>query len=184
QPAMREVTILFSDIRDFTTLSQKMAPAEVLAVLDEYFAKMSAIVKGHEGMVNKFLGDGMLAVWGVPDALPDHASRALAAALAMRGAVAEWNATAAARGKPPLRIGVGIHTGAVAAGMLGGPDQHEYTVIGDAVNVASRVEGLCKKLGADIVASESTWGQCNGAFTGERVGAEPVKGRDAPVVVP
>ncbi|MBI4579207.1 MAG: adenylate/guanylate cyclase domain-containing protein [Planctomycetes bacterium] len=183
EPVQREVSILFSDIRDFTSLSQRMDPRQVLALLDQYFARMTAIVKGHEGMVNKFLGDGLLVVWGVPDPQPDHATRAVRAALEMQRAVAELNVARAAAGEPALRIGIGIHTGEVAAGMLGGPDQSEYTVLGDAVNVASRVEGLSKNVGADVVVTESTWRHCGSSFAGERVGAEPVKGRDEPVVV-
>jgi adenylate cyclase len=182
-PAKSEVTILFSDIRDFTTLSQNADPGELLAILDDYFARMSRVVKDHGGMVNKFLGDGMLAVWGAPDVVDDHARRAVEATLAMRLALDALNEERQRRGQAPLRIGVGLHTGVVAAGMLGGSDQHEYTVIGDAVNVASRIEGLTKKLGAFALASEATWSRCGGAFAGERVGAEAVKGRDEPVVV-
>jgi adenylate cyclase len=182
-PVQREVTILFSDISDFTTLSESMPPAELLATLDGYFARMSDIVKGQAGMVNKFIGDGMLAVWGAPDVLPDHAARAVQAALEMRTALGELNATRGREGLVPLKIGIGIHTGEVAAGMLGGPDQHEYTVIGDAVNVASRLEGLTKKVGAELVVSEATWSACGDSFQGERVGAESVKGRGEPVVV-
>lgn len=182
EPVQREVTILFSDLRDFTTLSQRMEPQRVLALLDDYFARMTGIVKTHEGMVNKLLGDGLMAVWGVPAEQPDHAVKAVRAALAMRRALAELNAAASDQ-QPKLRIGVGLHTGIVAAGMLGGPDQHEYTVIGDAVNLTSRIEGLTKKLGTDILVSEATWTQCQGAVAGERVGQEQVKGRDEPVVV-
>jgi adenylate cyclase len=183
RPAQREVTILFSDIRDFTSLSERMEPAAVLALLDEYFGHMTRIVKGHDGMVNKFIGDGMLAVWGAPDAQADHAQRALRAALDMRRAMEELNRSWRASGRPELRIGVGVHTGTVAAGMLGGADQAEYTVIGDAVNLASRIEGLTKKLGTDILASEATWSRCEGRFAGERAGAESVKGREEQVVV-
>jgi adenylate cyclase len=181
-PVSREVTILFSDIRDFTSLSQRMDPARVLEILDGYFARMAEIVKGRGGMVNKFIGDGLLAVWGVPDAQPDHAALAIEAALDMRRAVAELNA-ARPEWQPELRIGIGIHTGTVAAGMLGGADQHEYTVIGDAVNLASRVEGLTKKVGTDLLVSEPAWRRVAGRFAGERVGEEAVKGRDEPVVV-
>ncbi|MFL5321318.1 MAG: adenylate/guanylate cyclase domain-containing protein [Myxococcaceae bacterium] len=183
KPVQREVTILFSDLRDFTSMSQKMDPGGVLALLDEYFSEMSQIVKGHDGMVNKFIGDGMLAVWGVPDALPNHAELAVRAALDMRKAIEALNSQHAKDGRPILRIGVGIHTGEVAAGMLGGPDQHEYTVIGDAVNLASRIEGLTKKAGTDILVSEATWQRCEGKFAGESVGAEQVKGRDEAVTV-
>jgi len=183
EPVQREVTVLFTDIRDFTTLSETMAPADLLAFLDDYFGHMSQIVKGHDGVVNKFLGDGMLAFWGVPDDDPRHAERALAAALNMRAKLREMNAQRDGGGLPPIRIGIGIHTGVVAAGMLGGADQHEYTIIGDAVNVASRVEGLTRRLETDILVSESTWSQAQAGFSGRRLAEELVKGRAEPVVV-
>src|SRR5207302_5986956 len=129
--------ILFSDIRDFTTLSENQPPRELLQFLDEYFAYMSEIVKGHEGLLNKFLGDGLLAVWGVPDAQEDHAPRALKAALDMRRKVVELNEQRAREGQPRFRIGIGLHSGMVAAGMLGGADPHEYTVIVESVYLAS-----------------------------------------------
>lgn len=182
-PVQREVTILFSDIRGFTTLSETLPPQKVLALLDDYFGHMTQIVMAHEGMVNKFLGDGMLACWGVPDHAENHAELAMRAALDMRAKLAELNAWREQHGEPLLRIGIGLHTGVVAAGMLGGAQQHEYTIIGDPVNVASRVEGLTKVVGVDILVSESTWRRCGGRFQVERVGEEQVKGRREAVVV-
>ena len=182
-PSQREVTVLFTDIRDFTAMSEQMAPSEVLAFLDRYFGHMSQIVKGHDGIVNKFLGDGMLAVWGAPDSDELHAEKALKAALDMRKKLKEFNQERVHEGKAPIRMGIGIHTGIVAAGMLGGADQHEYTVIGDAVNLASRIEGLTKSLGVDLLVSESTWKQLKAKFEGVRAGEEHVKGRVESVVV-
>jgi adenylate cyclase len=144
---------------------------------------MSQIVKGHDGLVNKFLGDGMLAFWGVPAAKPDHARAALQAALDMRTELAELNTLRERQGRPTTRIGIGIHTGVVAAGMIGGADQHEYTVIGDSVNLASRIEGLTKQLGADILVSERAWQQAGEGFAGQRKAEERVKGREEAVVV-
>ncbi|WP_223746204.1 adenylate/guanylate cyclase domain-containing protein [Myxococcus faecalis] len=183
RPVQREVTILFSDIRDFTMLSETLQPREVLELLDEYFGRMTHIVMAHGGIVNKFLGDGMLACWGVPDSSDDHAEQAMRAALAMREKLAELNVLRLRRGLPPLRIGIGLHTGVVAAGMLGGAEQHEYTVIGDAVNLASRVEGLTKVHGVDILVSESTWTRGGGDFVGLRLGEAHVRGRREAVVV-
>ena len=183
EPVQREVTILFSDIRSFTTMSESMAPRQVLEFLDEYFGHMGQIVRGHEGMLNKFLGDGLLAVWGVPDTQDDHAERAVKAALDMRRKLVELNEHWVREGRAELKIGIGIHTGVVAAGMLGGADQREYTVISDAVNLASRIESLTKGLQTDLLVSQSTIDGCKGKFAGERVGEEKVKGRDAPVVV-
>jgi adenylate cyclase len=155
----------------------------VLELLDDYFGHMSQVVMAHEGLVNKFLGDGMLACWGVPDHSEDHAERAMRAALDMRSKLVELNAHREREGLPPLRIGIGLHTGVVAAGMLGGAEQHEYTVIGDAVNLASRVEGLTKVLGVDILVSESTWSRGGGRLVGERISEEKVRGRREAVVV-
>ncbi|WP_164007913.1 adenylate/guanylate cyclase domain-containing protein [Pyxidicoccus trucidator] len=183
QPVQREVTILFSDIRDFTSLSETLQPRQVLELLDDYFGHMTHIVLARDGIVNKFLGDGMLACWGVPDDREDHAELAMRAALDMRAKLEEINAHREQHGQPRLRIGIGLHTGVVAAGMLGGAEQHEYTVIGDAVNLASRVEGLTKAHGVDILVSESTWRKGGGRFSGERLGETHVKGRREAVVV-
>ncbi|HEU0035145.1 MAG TPA: adenylate/guanylate cyclase domain-containing protein [Kofleriaceae bacterium] len=181
-PVEREVTVLFSDIRGFTSMSEGMDPRDVLVMLDDYFGRMSQIVKGHDGVVGKFLGDGLLAYWGVPDRLDDHAARAVRAARDMRRAVRELNQYRANHGLPEIRIGIGIHTGNVAAGMLGGQLQAEYTVIGDAVNVASRIEGLTKQLGSDVLVSETTWSQLSGK-RGDRVGAVEIRGRKEPVTL-
>jgi adenylate cyclase len=184
EPVQREVTLMFSDIRDFTSISEKLPPKEVLEFLDDYFGHMSQIVKGHQGMLNKFIGDGLMAVWGVPDFSEEHAVLAIRAALDMRTKLAELNQhRVKQQGKEPIRIGIGIHTGPVAAGMLGGADQHEYTVIGDAVNLASRIEGLTKQSGADILISERTLALSKDRFEVRRVGEEKVKGRAEPVIV-
>ena len=182
-PVEREVTVMFSDIRGFTTMSEGMGPREVLVMLDDYFGRMSQIVKGHDGVVGKFLGDGMLAFWGVPDRLEDHAVRAVRAARDMRRALRELNQHRDKDGLPPIRIGIGIHTGTVAAGMLGGQLQSEYTIIGDAVNVASRIEGLTKDLGNDVLISETTWNQLTGTKRGDKVASVEIRGRKEPVTL-
>jgi adenylate cyclase len=179
-PMKREVTVLFSDIRDFTSLSEKMDPKALLDLLDFYFGHMSQIVKGREGIVNKFIGDGMLCFWGVPEKLEAHADAAVQAALDMRKKLEEINAQRTVAGEAPLRIGIGIHTGVVAAGMLGG---QEYTVIGDAVNLASRIEGLTKVHQTDILVSETTWKQLGDKYPGTRCAEEWVKGREESVTV-
>jgi adenylate cyclase len=182
-PVEREVTVMFSDIRGFTSMSEGLSPREVLAMLDDYFGRMGQIVKGHDGVIGKFLGDGLLAFWGVPDRLPDHAQRAVRAARDMRKAVKELNEHRATQGLPPIAIGIGIHTGNVAAGMLGGALQAEYTVIGDAVNVASRVEGLTKDHKVDLLISETTWSQLAEPRVGENVGSAEIRGRKQPIVL-
>jgi adenylate cyclase len=182
-PVQREVTVLFSDIRGFTTMSEGLEPRAVLAVLDDYFGRMSQIVKGHDGVVGKFLGDGLLAFWGVPDRVEDHALRAVRAATDMQRGLVELNRLRAEDGEPPIKIGIGIHTGTVAAGTLGGALQSEYTVIGDAVNVASRIEGLTKDHAVEILISDATWAQLEGAVPGRRLAEETIRGRKEPVVL-
>lgn len=181
QPVQREVTVLFSDIRSFTAMSERMLPREVLGFLDDYFAQMTQVVKGHDGVVNKFLGDGMLAVWGVPERLENHALGAVRAALDMLKVVEEMNGARVAQGQVPFEIGIGIHSGTVAAGMLGGADQHEYTVIGDAVNVASRVEGLTKTYGVRVLVTDTTWSQVRERVQGSFIASEEIRGRTEPV---
>ncbi|MFT3836996.1 MAG: adenylate/guanylate cyclase domain-containing protein [Myxococcaceae bacterium] len=181
--ARREVTVLFSDVRGFTSFSESREPEAVLALLDDYFGRMTQIVQGHDGSVNKFIGDGMLALWGAPQSLDDHPVHAVKAALDMQKVVGELNDHRARAGEPPIAVGIGVHTGAVAAGMLGSSSQSEYTVIGDAVNLASRIEGLTKEAGAMLLVSEATWERLGGRFEGRRLGEFTVKGRQAPVVI-
>jgi adenylate cyclase len=182
-PVERIVTVLFSDIRGFTTMSEGLSPRDVLLMLDDYFGRMSQIVKGHDGVVGKFMGDGLLAYWGVPDKLDDHAVMAVRAARDMRRAIRELNQHRETQGLPPIKVGIGIHTGAVAAGMLGGSLQSEYTVIGDAVNVASRVEGLTKEYDVDVLISETTWELLHEPRRCERLGSAEIRGRKEPVVL-
>ncbi|HEY5927109.1 MAG TPA: adenylate/guanylate cyclase domain-containing protein [Kofleriaceae bacterium] len=182
-PVERIVTVLFSDIRGFTSMSEGLSPREVLIMLDDYFGRMSQIVKGHDGVVGKFMGDGLLAYWGVPDKLDDHAVMAVRAARDMRKAVRELNQHRETQGLPPIKIGIGIHTGTVAAGMLGGSLQSEYTVIGDAVNVASRVEGLTKEYDVDVLISETTWQLLGEPRRGDKLGSAEIRGRKEPVVL-
>lgn len=181
QPVQREVTVLFSDIRGFTTMSEGMLPGEVLAFLDDYFAQMTQVVKGHHGVVNKFLGDGMMAVWGVPERSEEHALLAVRAAQDMLKVVREMNDARIAHDQAPFEIGIGLHSGTVAAGMLGGADQHEYTVIGDAVNVASRVQGLTKTFGVRVLLTDTTWTKIRDRIPGTFLSSEEIRGRKEPV---
>lgn len=182
-PVQREVTVLFSDIRGFTSLSESLQPREVLELLDDYFGRMAEVVKGHDGVVGKFMGDGMLAFWGAPDRVDDHARRAVRAARDMCRGLAEINRHRERQGLALLRIGIGIHTGTVAAGMVGGAMQAEYTVIGDAVNVASRIEGLTKQHDVEVLISETTWTQLGGEIEGQRLPASELRGRSEAVVL-
>jgi adenylate cyclase len=183
RPARREVTVMFADLRGFTTYSESRPPEAVLALLDDFFGRMTQVIQGHQGSVNKFLGDGLLALWGAPEPQDDHPQRAVKAARDMQKVMAELREAQQAAGDPPLRLGIGIHTGEVAAGMLGGGPQSEYTVIGDAVNLASRIEGLTRVHDVDILVSDTTWQRLGDRFPGRRVAEAQVKGRRAPVVV-
>lgn len=182
-PVEREVTVLFSDIRGFTALSEGLEPRAVLALLDTYYGRIAQVIKGHDGVVGKFIGDGILAFWNVPDRDPEHARKAVRAARDMLRALDELNDERAHDGQPGLQVGIGIHTGTVAAGMLGGGGQSEYTVIGDTVNVASRVEGLTKSLGVEIVITEPTRLACGERLQARRLAAERIRGRKEPVLL-
>jgi adenylate cyclase len=153
----RTVTILVSDLRDFTRLSEESPPEEIVDLLNEYFRAVVQASKQYGGIVNKFVGDSALIIFGAPVSVTHHAGRALATALAMRNALAQINVRRCKAGLAPLRQGIGITTGSVIAGQVGSEDRMEYTVIGDAVNVASRLEALTKTMpDCDIIVSGST----------------------------
>ncbi len=141
----REVTILFADLRGFTTLSEKLPPTDLLALLNRYLDRMSTAIEAHGGVIDKFIGDGIMALFGAPVAQGDAADRALAAALAMERALADLNRELAAEGRPPLGIGVGVNTARVVAGNIGSHRRLNYSVIGDGVNVAARIESETRK---------------------------------------
>ncbi len=177
-----EVSVLFTDLRGFTTLSEQMSPEEVVGMLNAYFAQMVRIVDAHGGWVDKFIGDGLMAVFGEVRGQPDHAERAAACALELRECIARLNVERIQRGLAALKLGIAINTGAVVAGTVGADRRLEYTVIGDTVNVASRLEHMNAVLGTDLLVSESTRQRAFRSFKFECVGPLNVKGHEAAVL--
>jgi adenylate cyclase len=176
------VTILFADIRSFSTLSEKMDAQSLVALLNEYFTEMVGAVTSEDGVVDKYIGDGIMVVFGAPVTKPDDAVRAARAAVKMRRGLVALNARLAARGIPPLAAGIGIHTGEVVAGNIGSEQRMEYTVIGDAVNLASRLESATKELGTPVLMSADTWALVKGKIEARPVREIKVKGRVQPVM--
>jgi adenylate cyclase len=181
------VTVLFSDIRNFTTISESLAPGQVVEMLNRYFTRACEPILAAGGTVDKFVGDAIMAVFGAPATHPDHARRALEAALGLVAAAQEFQVWLAQRfpgkGLPSFKIGVGLHTGEAVVGNIGSPKRLEYTAIGDTVNTASRLEGLSKELGWTIVASRATLKAANGGVAVGDCRTVQVKGRRQPIEV-
>ena len=174
---LKEVTVLFADIRDFTPWVEATAPRDVVRDLNEYFTEMAEAIRAQHGLVLQFIGDEIEAVFGAPIASRDHAAMAVRAALDMRARLRAWNARREAAGKPALRHGIGIHTGTVLAGNIGGAERLSYALVGDPVNLASRIQGLTKDFQVDILISEATRKSIDSGVTVEELPAVRVKGR-------
>jgi adenylate cyclase len=172
---MREATILFADIRGFTTLSEGMPPPELLSFLNEYFSRISRVIEQEKGVIDKYIGDEVMAIFGAPLPSPDHARRAVAAAVGMLKELEQLNRE---QQRPmPLRIGIGVATGPVVAGNVGSPERLNYTVLGDTVNVASRLQGLTKEYGVPLVISGATCELVADLFPCRLLGNVAVRGR-------
>ncbi|MGE0355757.1 MAG: adenylate/guanylate cyclase domain-containing protein [Burkholderiales bacterium] len=173
---LAEVCVLFSDIRDFTTLSERMPPVVVTTVLQRYFDRMVRAVHRHEGTVDKFIGDGMMVLFGAPRGSADPCGNAVRCALDMMSELDELNAEFEKEGLPTLTNGVGINFGVVTVGNIGSSERHNYSAIGDAVNVAARMEGLTKELGRKILITEAVVSRIGEGFHFESLGSHHVKG--------
>jgi adenylate cyclase len=178
---IRTASVLFADLRSFTSLAEQSSPEDIVATLNRFFTTMSGRVRACGGFVDKFMGDAMLVVFGLFGDATDHdeaqsAAAALRSAVGMRNRLTELNAERQAAGDAPLAISIGIHTGKVLAGTIGAEDRHEYTVIGDTVNVAARLQQLCKELGRDLLVSGESLELARAAgFDGNAVGCGSVR---------
>jgi adenylate cyclase len=179
----REVSILFQDIRGFTALSEKLDPATLLNVLNRFFTEVVAAVEAEGGVVKQFTGDGVMALFGAPQARADHAPRAVRAALGMVARLESLNVLLEEKGFPALAIGIGIHAGEVVSGLIGPDERVEYGVVGEPVNLAARVESLTKDIAATILVSGEVASRLNAEFQLGRTESLPVKGKTEPVQV-
>ncbi|WP_416670864.1 GAF domain-containing protein [Egbenema bharatensis] len=177
----KEVTILFSDIRSYTSLTEKMNAADVVALLNNYFETMVEAVFNFDGTLDKFIGDALMAVFGAPLPLENHAWMAVQSALDMRQRLAAFNQKRETIGLPPIRFGVGISSGEVVSGNIGSQKRMDYTVIGDGVDISSRLEGATKEYGCDIILSEFTYQFCQEKVWVRELDCVRVKGKTKPI---
>jgi adenylate cyclase len=178
----RELTVLFSDIRGFTTLAEGMEPEELVKLMNEYLTAMTQEVFRQRGSLDKYIGDAVMAIFGAPVAEPEHPRLACRAALGMMSALRTLQGEWRKEGKPSFEIGIGINTGPMVVGNMGSRTRFDYTVIGDAVNLGSRIESLNKQYGTHILISEFTWRQVKDEFPQTReIDVTTVRGRNEPV---
>ena len=179
----RELTVLFCDVRDFTALSEKLSPRELSAMLNAYLTTMTELIHEHRhGTVDKYVGDSIMAFWGAPESNPEHARGAVEAALAMQRRMPALAREFTHRGWPAFSIGIGINTGMMNIGDMGSRFRKAYTVLGDAVNLASRVEALTKEYGVGIIAGEATVSAVSGVVWRE-IDRVRVVGKTKPVTI-
>lgn len=179
----REMTVFFSDIRGFTTLSEMLPPDEVSKLLNEYLTPMTDLVFENVGTLDKYMGDAIMAFWGAPSEQPDHAMRACRTAVEMLEKLDLMRKDWKARGLPDIDIGIGLNTGFISVGNMGSTRLFNYTVIGDDVNLASRLEGTNKNYGTRIILGENTWVKVKGQVVGRELGGVQVKGKKKPVTI-
>jgi len=177
-PEVREVTILFADISGFTSMSETMSPSSVALLLNDYLSRMTDVIFKYEGTLDKYIGDAIMAVFGAPLDMPDHAPRAIKAALEMQERLAEWNADR--KEGPAFRIRIGINSGNAMAGEIGSINKKEYTVLGDTVNTASRLESSVAKPGS-VVIGANTHAMVEGLFECRSLGSFSLKGKSLEV---
>ncbi len=178
----REMTILFSDVRGFTTISEGLDPKELSQLMNEFLTPLSRVVSKHQGKVDKYMGDCIMAFWGAPNPLPDHARNAVLAGIEMQATLKALQPHFKERGWPEIHVGVGINTGRVSVGNMGSEVRVAYTVMGDEVNLASRLEGITKQYGVGIIVGENTRNAVTD-FVYRELDHVRVKGKDKPVAI-
>ena len=176
-----ELTVLFSDIRGFTTISEGLQPDQLATLMNEYLGAMTEVVRRQRGTLDKYIGDAIMAFWGAPVADPEHAQNAVMTALEMQAALKDLNQRLMAKGWPELKIGVGVNTGVMTVGDMGSPVRKAYTVMGDAVNLGSRLEGITKQYGVGIIVGEGTREKLGKRFVLRELDRVRVKGKAEPV---
>jgi class 3 adenylate cyclase len=179
----KEVTVLFADLRDFTTLAESTTPKEVVRIINGYFSEMADAIGQNHGLVLQFIGDEIEAVFGAPLPLEDHPTHAVRAALAMQERLVVVNERLKQQGYAPLRHGIGIHTGNVVAANIGSEDRLSYALVGDTVNVASRIQGLNKEFSTDLLISATAVARLVDNIAVEKLPATTVKGKKDPVEI-
>jgi len=175
--------VLFTDIRGFTTVSEKMDPNQLVSFLNEYLTEMTNIVFDHEGVLDKYMGDAIMAFWGAPKDQPNHAELACRTGFHMMRRLHELQPVWVERGLPPLNIGVGVNTGPMTVGNVGSRMRFDYTVMGDAVNLGSRLEGVNKEYGTNIIISDSTLAEVRDKFAVRYLDLIAVKGKKEPTAI-
>jgi adenylate cyclase len=173
----KHATVFFSDIRGFTAISESLPPEKVVELVNEYMTCMVTVIRNYNGVVDKYVGDAIMALWGVPIETADDTYNAVKACLAMRIELETLNDRRISRGEPVLKIGMGLNAGELIAGNIGSEERMEYTVIGDAVNTASRIESMTKEFGTDFLVSASVYALVKDKFVFESLGGAKVKGK-------
>jgi adenylate cyclase len=175
-----QLTVLFADIVGFTSISESLSPQELTAFVNEYLSEMSATIRSHNGTLDKYIGDAIMAFWGAPIDDLNHATHGVTAALAMQGKLQELKTEYAKRGWPDIQVGLGLSTGEMTVGDMGSKVRKAYTVMGDSVNLGSRLEGITRIYGVGILVSESTQAATSGIVYRE-IDIVRVKGKENPI---
>ncbi len=176
----RIATVLFSDIRSFTTLTEELGPQATVSLLNEYFTIMVDCIQYEGGMLDKFIGDAIMAVFGTPVTHEDDEDRAVQAGINMLRELTDYNLRRTEEGKKPIHIGIGINSDSIVSGNIGSPRRMDYTVIGDGVNLASRLEGACKQYHAELLVSEYTFKKLRGTYRSREIDRVIVQGKTQP----